>query len=150
MTGRTAIILLLVCMLIVTGFAVETKMTRDEALLAFAEANRAFRQANESTSDPQQARQFYEQTILEYEKIISDGGIKNAKLYYNLANAYQLKGDLGKAILNYRRALRLDLRILPASPVAHGEQGHDRVSREVRSVRLAARVRPAGRGVRGH
>jgi hypothetical protein len=43
-----------------------------------------------------------------YEKIIDQGGIQNAKLYYNLANAYLLKEDLGRAILNYRRAEKLD------------------------------------------
>ncbi|MGD8499556.1 MAG: hypothetical protein PVJ86_02850, partial [Phycisphaerales bacterium] len=43
-----------------------------------------------------------------YEKIINDGQIKNPKLYYNLGNAYFLNEDLGKAILNYRRAERLD------------------------------------------
>ncbi len=33
--------------------------------------------------------------------------MRNAGLYYNLANAYLLKEDLGRAILNYRRAERL-------------------------------------------
>ncbi len=87
--------------------AAEASMSRDEIILAFAEANRAFQQANESTQDPQQARRLYEQAILGYEKIIEDGGIQNAKLYYNLANAYMLSEDLGRAILNYRRARRL-------------------------------------------
>lgn len=112
MTGRIATILLWLCTIISAGFAAETKMTRDQALLAFAEANRTFRQANESTGDPQKARDLYDQAILEYEKIIDESGIKNAKLYYNLANACLLKGDLGRAILNYRRALQLD----PANP----------------------------------
>ena len=112
MIGRITLILLLMCTGISVAFAAETKMTRDQALLAFAEANRTFRQANESTGDPQKARDLYDQAILEYEKIISESGIQNAKLYYNLANACLLKGDLGKAILNYRRALRLD----PTSP----------------------------------
>ena len=40
--------------------------------------------------------------------MIDQGGIQNAKLYYNLANAYLLKEDLGRAILNYRRAAKLD------------------------------------------
>jgi hypothetical protein len=34
--------------------------------------------------------------------------VHNAKLYYNLANAYLLKEDVGRAILNYRRAAALD------------------------------------------
>ncbi len=40
--------------------------------------------------------------------MIDQGGIQNAKLCYNLANAYLLKEDLGRAILNYRRAATLD------------------------------------------
>lgn len=41
-----------------------------------------------------------------YEAIIRYG-ISNSDLYYNLGNAYFKHGDLGRAILNYRRAYRL-------------------------------------------
>jgi tetratricopeptide (TPR) repeat protein len=88
------------------------RMTREEAFLGFTEANNAFRQANESIQDPDKARELYQQAILRYEQIIRDGGIRNAGLYYNLANAYLLSDDLGRSILNYRRALQLD----PADP----------------------------------
>lgn len=74
----------------------------------FNQANEAFRRANSITNDPGQAARLYETAILCYEKIINDGGIKNPKLYYNLGNAYFLKEDIGRAILNYRRAGRLD------------------------------------------
>lgn len=42
-----------------------------------------------------------------YERIL-DRGLVSVKLYYNLANAYFKENRLGKAILFYRRALRLD------------------------------------------
>ncbi len=42
-----------------------------------------------------------------YEQLLT-GGHSSAKLYYNLANAYFKRDELGKAILNYHRALRLD------------------------------------------
>ncbi len=71
------------------------------------EANTAFQQAN-AAADPSAARQSYDKAILLYEKIIRQGGVRNAGLYYNLANAYLLKDDLGRAILNYRRAERLN------------------------------------------
>lgn len=74
----------------------------------FSQANEAFRQANAASNDPQQADKLYETAILNYEAILQQGPIENAKLYYNLANAYFLKGDVGRAILNYRRAQRLD------------------------------------------
>jgi tetratricopeptide (TPR) repeat protein len=41
-----------------------------------------------------------------YEAIIRFG-IRNSDVYYNLGNTYFKQGDLGRAILNYRRAQRL-------------------------------------------
>jgi len=41
---------------------------------------------------------------------ITDAGVRNADLYYNLGNAYLKNGDLGQAILWYERALRLNPR----------------------------------------
>lgn len=48
----------------------------------------------------------YEQAIERFSAIV-DAGIQNGKLYYNLANAYMKKGELGRAILWYERAARL-------------------------------------------
>ena len=55
-----------------------------------------------------QANAFYkenkfDQAISGYNKIIEQG-FENGNLYYNLANSYFKKGELGKAILNYERA----------------------------------------------
>jgi hypothetical protein len=82
-------------------------MSKDQAYSLFSQANQSFREAN-SARNPEQAEQLYEKAILIFERIINEGGIKNAKLYYNLANAYFLKGNIGKAVLNYRRAEKLD------------------------------------------
>ena len=72
----------------------------------FTLANLAFRQANESP-DRAQSEELYSKAIAHYTTIIEDGGVKNGKLYYNIGNAYLLKGDIGKAIVNYRRGLEL-------------------------------------------
>ncbi len=48
----------------------------------------------------------YATAIATYEQIVA-GGDHSAKLYYNLANAYFKREELGQAILNYHRALRL-------------------------------------------
>lgn len=48
----------------------------------------------------------YEESINEHEKFLSLG-LEGANIYYNLGNAYFKVGRKGKAILNYRRALRL-------------------------------------------
>ena len=39
---------------------------------------------------------------------LADRGYRDPALYYNLGNAYYKQGDLGRAILNYVRARRLD------------------------------------------
>ncbi|MCK5643063.1 MAG: tetratricopeptide repeat protein, partial [Gammaproteobacteria bacterium] len=44
-----------------------------------------------------------------YEQLISQGKV-HSSLYYNLGNAYYVQGDIGRAILNYQRASRLDPR----------------------------------------
>ncbi len=88
--------------------AVSAQMSNDEMLLAYTRANEYFSQANRVSQQTQEAKELYRLAILNYEKIIEQGGIHNAKLYYNLANSYLLAGDIGEAILNYRRAQRLD------------------------------------------
>ena len=49
----------------------------------------------------------YDKAIAEYKAII-DGGEYSVELYYNLANAYFKSDSLGKAILYYNKALRID------------------------------------------
>lgn len=105
---------LIVCSLLASVALAEDK---DQAYALFSQANEAFRTANAVTTTPQQAGKLYEKATLYYEKIINEYKIKNAKLYYNLANAYLMQNNLGnassgnylgKAILNYRKAERLD------------------------------------------
>ena len=57
--------------------------------------------ANELYADGQ-----FELAALHYEQLLTDYGVA-AQLYYNLGNAYFKSNELGKAILNYERALRL-------------------------------------------
>ncbi len=44
-----------------------------------------------------------------YETIVKQG-LVNSAVFYNLGNCYMKLGDPGKAVLNYRKALRLDYR----------------------------------------
>ena len=48
----------------------------------------------------------FEQAVKEYEEILNLG-IRDFRVFYNLGNAYFRQNQLGKAILNYRRALDL-------------------------------------------
>lgn len=100
-------ILLIAFSLLVSTALAKAKLPAEEVLSIFHQANEQFRQAN-AAQDPQQAERYYESAILIYERIIDEGQLENAKLYYNLANAYFLQGQLGKAILNYRRAEKID------------------------------------------
>jgi tetratricopeptide (TPR) repeat protein len=100
-------LILFVILSAIPGSSAYAAMSRDESLLLFSQANQTFSKANE-TKNLQQASVLYEKAILDYEKIIEEGGIKNAGLYYNLANAYVLSNNIGKAILNYRKAQLLD------------------------------------------
>ncbi|HCO96470.1 MAG TPA: hypothetical protein DIU00_21440 [Phycisphaerales bacterium] len=102
--SSTLIGLLVVCL----AAPVRSDLPKEQVYSLFNQANWFFREANTATNDPDQAQKLYEKAILNYEKIISDGRIKNSKLFYNLGNAYFLKEDIGRAILNYRRAERLD------------------------------------------
>jgi tetratricopeptide (TPR) repeat protein len=80
--------------------------TDAQQLAQLEQANHAFEQALISPT-PQEAQGYYWQAIAGYEQLIT-AGIHNAKLYYNLGNAYFRVHDLGHAILAYRRGLRLE------------------------------------------
>src|SRR5712692_10527969 len=81
-------------------------LTYAQQLVQLEQANRAFEQALTSPT-PQAAQVYYQQAITGYEQLIA-AGIHNARLYYNLGNAYFRLHDLGHAILYYRHGLRLE------------------------------------------
>jgi hypothetical protein len=108
MNARQFLIILIGSVLFGPVAGTAESLSAEQVHSLFNQANEAFRSAKSITKDPDQAERLYETAILCYKKIINDGGIKNSKLYYNLGNAYFLKEDIGRAILNYRRAERLN------------------------------------------
>ena len=54
-------------------------------------------------TDPEAAADYYRKAILHYERLVASG-VRNGKLYYNIGNAWFRLDDMGRAILNYRRA----------------------------------------------
>jgi tetratricopeptide (TPR) repeat protein len=71
----------------------------------YSQAKELFRKANElSVSAPDQAKDLYRKSALRYERLIREAGIRNGKLFYNLGNVYFRMKDIGRAIVNYRRA----------------------------------------------
>ena len=67
---------------------------QQKAVSLFAQAEMAYKQGD------------YVTAIKEYEEILQSN-LESGALYFNLANSYYKKGELGKAILNYERAQRL-------------------------------------------
>ncbi|MBN1213311.1 MAG: tetratricopeptide repeat protein [candidate division Zixibacteria bacterium] len=67
-----------------------------------ADIDSNFQQANQLFQDKE-----YAQAISSYQNIL-DKGTESAPLYFNLGNAYFKDGDLGRAILYYLKAQRLD------------------------------------------
>lgn len=108
MTRKTAANIITGLLFFALPCIAQAELSKDQINTLFAQANEAFREANLERTDSAKAERLYEDAILAYEKIIDRGRIQNAGLYYNLANTYLLKGDLGRAVLNYRRAKKLD------------------------------------------
>ena len=94
----------LALLFVLSTHALAQPSAHDTALLD--QANRAFEQALASKRT-QKAQGYYQQAIEAYEQLLA-AGHENAKLHYNLGNAYFLRQDLGRAIAHYRRGLRLE------------------------------------------
>ena len=81
------------------------KLPEAELRSHLADAEESFRRAIAlDSTEPDQALNYYQKSIMHFERIIDEGGVANGKLFYNLGNSYFRKGDIGRAILNYKRA----------------------------------------------
>lgn len=72
----------------------------EQALAEFDEAQGLLATA------PDRARELFRSSARRFQSVV-DAGIANGRLEYNLGNALLQAGDLGRAILHYRRAERL-------------------------------------------
>ena len=85
-----------------------TSLSPAEVSDLFSQAKRYFDEANEiRAANPGRAAELYRRSALYFERIAKEGGIRNGKLFYNIGNVYFRLGDIGRAILNYRRAEKL-------------------------------------------
>lgn len=62
--------------------------------------------ATKNSTDPN-ARRLYREALDGFQTLVQSG-IQNGMLYYNIANTDLRLGDIGRAIVNYRRAQRLN------------------------------------------
>ena len=80
-------------------------LSEAEIMDLYTQGKQVFREANDlAARDPDAARELYRKAALRFERIVREGGVENGRLYYNIGNAYFRMNDLGRAILNYRRA----------------------------------------------
>ena len=71
----------------------------------YSQAKDYFRQATgKSAISADEAMELYKKSAMRYERLLSEGGIENGRIYYNLGNIYFRMNDIGRAILNYRKA----------------------------------------------
>ena len=100
----------LIFALLVVGLSVPgmtATLSREQCAQFFEEANNLYHRADQITAQhPEEAESLYRQAAMRYESIVAKGDIHNGKLYYNIGNAYFRLKDIGRAILNYRRAIQ--------------------------------------------
>lgn len=83
-------------------------MSRDDAAAAITEASEHFRKGTAAMeSNREAAHAEFNAAIAEFQRVVREGGIRNGKLFYNIGSAHLMIGDLGNAILNFKRAGRL-------------------------------------------
>ena len=88
-----------------TPAAADSGLTDAQKQDLYSQAKENFRQAEEAVQqDPEASRELYKRAALRFERLVREGGIQNGRLYYNIANTHMRLGDVGRAILNYRRA----------------------------------------------
>lgn len=113
---RAVALPLVLCSTLCCAAPCRAEMPVEQMQQTLARATELFDQgAAQLQSDPAESRRLLSQAIDEYQRILREGEIANGGLYYNIANAYMLQGDTGRAILNYRRALELtpgDVRVV--------------------------------------
>ena len=96
------------CLLLPHCAAAESPLTALQAASLCQEAEQLFQEGNaQYAAGNQEAWESWSKAARRYERLRQDGNIHNGALYYNLGNIYFRLGDLGRAVLNYRRAQQL-------------------------------------------
>ena len=102
---RISTLTLIICLL--ASFSYGETLDREKIIDLYSQAKEMFREANTlAAKDPAGARALYQKSLMRYERIVKEGKIGNGKLFFNFGNIYFRIKDIGRAILNYRRAQR--------------------------------------------
>lgn len=93
---------------ILLAVAASSELPAHERLALVVEGLKAFDEGTQlSLQNPAGAAERYRQAADVWTRVV-DSGVVNGKLYYNLGNAHLRLGRIGKAIIAYRRAQRLN------------------------------------------
>ena len=86
----------------------EVSLSAPQQQTLLAEANEHYDLAlSTAAKDSADAKQALAEAAEKYQLLI-DSGVRNNRLYFNLANAYLQSGETGRAVANYRRSIKLD------------------------------------------
>ena len=107
--------LLMIAIGLTAGPATAAEMGQDNAGLEpgqqqtiLVEALQLYQEGQQMTAnDSAEARDLFARSAAKY-RLLVDAGVVNSKLYVNLGNAQLQSGQLGQAVANYQRAVRLD------------------------------------------
>ena len=103
---------ILICFVAVLVFcaspAGSAQLSKEEIHDLYSRGKDFFRKANElaAVGDGKGAKELYQKAVLRFERLNREAGIENGKLYFDIGNIYFRMDDLGRAILNYRKAER--------------------------------------------
>ncbi len=100
---RAFAILTLALVAATAAYAQSPQPTVDRAALARQAANSFDEGIRLMETDQPRAEQALREAIATYESLLKEG-VDNGAIHYNLGNAYALLGDVGHAMLAYRRA----------------------------------------------
>ena len=105
---KTYILLIIFCLASIMVYGQGDVLSEDERSRLCQEAEQFFTEGLELSRDGKktEAAEALDKAAARYERAASDASFANGKLFYNLGNVYFMKDDLGRAILNYRKAER--------------------------------------------
>jgi tetratricopeptide (TPR) repeat protein len=84
------------------------QLTETQLESIFADANDLYRRAQQiAPNDQAEARTLFAESVRKYQLLV-DAEIEESRLFVNLGNALLQSGELGRAIANYHRALRIE------------------------------------------
>jgi len=102
---KTGIVLVFLLLSLTGAVLAGEPSAESEIKELYSQGQEFFHQATEiGASNQETAKNLYAKALLRFNRLVEEGGVRNGKLFYNIGNINFLFDDIGRAILNYRRA----------------------------------------------